>query len=291
MKLLHLAILAVLLLAHGMAHSQQAPQRIVSINSCLDPVLTELVPHERLTALSQYSRDPWRSTITQIAQTLPSSGESAEEVIALKPDVVIASRHTAIHTRLALERVGVRVALFEVPKSIQASFKQIRELAELVQRQQQGEALIARIEHAIEQARPAPGYRHLTAVIYQPGGLSAGRNSVTDELMSAVGFVNVAARHQLVGYRPLPLEMLISDPPDVLLAGDTTAAAATQAEHLVHHRALRALESRMSREPFPARLFNCAGPTMILALDALVAARKRATEALKERALQTAAAQ
>ncbi len=113
------------------------------MNLCLDSVLVELVPREHILALSQYSRDPWRSTIADIAATLPYTNETAEEVVALQPDLVLASRHSAIATRNALKRVGVRFELFGVPQSIDESIEQIRRLATLLHREAEGEALIA----------------------------------------------------------------------------------------------------------------------------------------------------
>jgi iron complex transport system substrate-binding protein len=258
---------------------QPAPQRIVSMNLCLDSVLVELVPHENILALSQYSRDPWRSTIASIAKDLPYTNETAEEVVALKPDLVITSRHSAIATRNALRRVGIRFELFGVPQSVEASLMQIRQLAALLQQQERGEALIARIEQAIARARPAAGQPILTAAIYQPGGLSLGAGTVTTELMQIAGLENIAVRHGLKSYRPLPLELLISEQPEILLVGDTTHGAPTHAERVVHHRALRALQFRMRREPYPARLLYCSGPTMIEALAALVAAREHRVSA------------
>jgi iron complex transport system substrate-binding protein len=142
-----------------------------------------------------------------------------------------------------------------------------------LQRREQGEALIARIVAAIKRARPAPGARAITAAIYQPGGLSVGRGTVINELMQLAGLHNVAVDLGIEDYRPLSLELLVSAPPEILLVGATTRGAPTHAEGVVHHRALRALESRMRREPLPARLLYCAGPTMMDALDALVAAR------------------
>jgi iron complex transport system substrate-binding protein len=261
------------------------PTRIVSMNLCLDSVLVELVPHEHILALSQYSRDPWRSTIADIAATLPYTNETAEEVVLLRPDLVLASRHSAIATRNALKRVGVRFELFGVPQSIDESIEQIHRLATLLHREAEGDALIARIQNAIARAKPAPGERTLSAAIYQPGGLTTGANSVTGQLMQIAGLENVAARYGVKGYRPLPLELLVSRPPEVLLVGDTTYGAPTHSERLVEHRALQALQYRMSREPFPARLIYCSGPAMIDALDALVAARHHAGRALLTRSV------
>src|SRR5690606_17047728 len=109
-----------------------APQRIVSMNMCVDAMLVELVDHSRIAALRHYSRDPLRSTIAPIARQLPITHENAEEVVALRPDLVLASRHSAIATRNALARVGIRFELLDVPDSIEGSIAQVRHVAMLV---------------------------------------------------------------------------------------------------------------------------------------------------------------
>jgi iron complex transport system substrate-binding protein len=257
------------------ASPTSSPQRVVSLNLCLDGLLVELAPRERIAAISHYSRDPWRSTIADIAQTLPITYESAEEVVALKPDLVLAGRHSAIATRHALQRVGIRFELFGVPMSVAESHDQIRRLATLLHEEHRGEALVARIDDAIEAARRGNKRATLTAAVYQPGGLTAGASTITNELMGIVGLENIPARYGVRQHQPIAMEDLLQSPPDILLIGDTTRAAATHAERIVNHRALRALEDRMTRMEYPARLLYCAGPTMVHALDALVAARDR----------------
>ncbi|WP_129774366.1 ABC transporter substrate-binding protein [Peristeroidobacter soli] len=267
--------LALLTLAAPLALANDAPMRIVSINACLDPMLLELVPKERIASLSRYSSDPYRSAIADAAREFPATRESAEEIVLLKPDLVLASRHTAMLTRNALGRVGVRLELFEIPRTVEASLAQVQRLAELVQEPERGRELVARIQRAIEDASPPPGAQPLRAVIYQAAGLSAGKGTITDQLMSIAGLTNIAAQAQLKGYRVLPLESLIGAEPDIVLLGDTLGGA-TRAEKLVHHRALRTLEPRSSFGSFPAKYMNCPGPVMIAALDALVAARDQA---------------
>jgi iron complex transport system substrate-binding protein len=264
------------LLTHAIALAASppaAPRRIVSLNLCLDALLVELAPRERIAAISHYSRDPWRSTIADVARTLPITYESAEEVVALKPDLVLAGRHSAIATRHALQRVGIHFELFDVPMSVAASHDQVRRLARLLHEEQRGEALVARIDAAIEAARRRDQHAALTAAVYQPGGLTAGAGTITNELMRIVGLENIPARYDVNKHQPIAMEDLLQTPPDILLVGDTTRAAATHAERIVNHRALRALGDRMTRMEYPARLLYCAGPTMVHALDALVAAR------------------
>lgn len=281
--------LAPLLTAAWFAHGAQAeeptphPMRIVSLNMCVDSIVIDLVSHDRIAALSHYARDPQRSTIAHAARHLPITYETAEEIVALRPDLVLTSRHSAIATRNALKRVGIRFELFDVPDSVEESLAQIRQVAHLLGAEPEGEVMVARIQSALDAARLPPNESPLTAAIYQPGGLSAGANTVVGELMELTGLRNIAARYGVEQYRPLPLEVLVAAPPDVLLVGETSPGSPMQAEKIVHHRALRALGSHMTQAVFPARLLYCAGPTMVPAVAALVQAREAAFAAKRTR--------
>ncbi len=194
--------LAPLLAALCLAPAAQAeepthhhPMRIVSLNMCADSMVIDLVSHDRIAALSHYARDPQRSTIANVASHLPITYETAEEVVALRPDLVLTSRHSAIATRNALKRVGIRFELFDVPQSIDESLAQIRQVAKLLDAEPEGEVMVARIQAALDAARLPANEEPLTAAIYQPGGLSAGANTVVGELMELTGLRNIAARY------------------------------------------------------------------------------------------------
>ena len=279
MKLRAAALLLALFLAASPASAAEPahhPMRIVSLNMCVDSIVIDLVSHDRIAALSHYARDPQRSTIAHLARHLPITYETAEEVVALRPDLVLTSRHSAIATRNALKRVGIRFELFDVPDTVADSLAQIRQVARLLGAEREGEAMVARVEAALEAARLPATHAPLSAAVYQPGGLSAGANTVVGELMELTGIQNIAARYGVKTYRPLPLEVLLADPPDVLLVGETSSGAPMQTEKIVRHRALRALEPKMTLSVFPARLLYCAGPTMVESVAALVNAREHA---------------
>ena len=88
------------------------PRRVVSLNPCLDTMLAHLADRRQIAALSHYARQPQGSTIAQIARTLPFTYESAEEVVALRPDLVLTARHSSPATRAALSRLQIRTELF-----------------------------------------------------------------------------------------------------------------------------------------------------------------------------------
>jgi iron complex transport system substrate-binding protein len=266
-----LCVLVALLTAASPLARADAPARIVSLNQCLDAILVELVATERIAAISHYSRDPVRSPIATLAQRLPITYESAEEIVALRPDLVLASRHSAIPTRNALRRVGIRYELFDVAFSVKESLAQIRRIAALVDNAAAGEALVARIERAIDAARLPQGAPRLTAAVYGTGGNTAGANTVTDDLMQTVGLENLAAHYGIKTHRPMQLELLLAAPPDLLLVSEIPGEAGTQDARIVQHRALRKLSSK--RWDFPMRFMYCSGPTIVEEVAALARAR------------------
>jgi iron complex transport system substrate-binding protein len=252
-----------------------APERVVSLNPCLDTILVAIAPREQIAGLSHWAVDPQRSTIASIARNYPLTYETAEEIVLLKPDMVLASRHSSLATRNALQRLGVPVRTYSVPDSIESSLQQVLDVAADIGRVAAGQALVARIRQELAAAAAHHRGPPVTAAIYQPAGLTAGPDTLPGELMRIAGFENIAGtRYGIAKWQPLSLEQLIASPPQVLLAEPGAARATTRAEQLMSHRALAALDRVMLRADFPARLLYCGGPVILDSLATLQRARE-----------------
>ncbi|HWW27461.1 MAG TPA: ABC transporter substrate-binding protein [Caulobacter sp.] len=258
----------------GVASARALP-RVISLNPCLDAVLVNVADRGQVAALSHYARDPQQSSIARIALDYPITYESAEEVIALRPDVVLTAAHSSPATRAALKRLGIRTELFKVPNSWVENQEQIRRIAAAVGHAERGEALIAGVEAAMAKSAPRPGTRPITALVFQPNGFAAGHGTLVDEMMRRAGFVNVAQRYGLKKWGNVSLERLLDDPPEVLLAGQAAPNAATFAEKILNHPALASISSRMTRAVFPERLLYCGGPGLVDTAAALATARRQ----------------
>jgi len=252
------------------------PRRVVSLNPCLDVILVQVADRDQIAALSHYARDDYGSTIADVARTLPFTYETAEEVLALRPDLVLSGRHSSLATRNALNRLGIPAALFGVPDTIEDSLEQVREVARLVGRPERGEALIARIEAALTAAAPSPGARPLSALVFMPGGFVSGPGTLMDAMMTRMGLVNAAARYGLARSMNLPLERVVADPPELLLSGEPYPGAPSWAERVMEHPALARAAGDMQRAVFPERLLFCGGPVLIQTAAALARAREAA---------------
>jgi len=268
-------ILATLLLA-GTAQGAPSPRRIVSLNPCLDVILLAVADPGQIAALSHYSREPGGSTVTSLARRYPFTWGSAEEVVALRPDLLLVSGMGPPVLAGPASGLHITEAHFPVPASVEESLDQVRRVGILTGHPGRGAALIARIRTALAAAAPRAGEPRLTALLYEHHGIATGPGTLMDELMRRAGFDNVARRYGLIATGGVPLEAVIASPPQVLLTGDRTRGEPGWADRILTHPALRGLARRMRREPFPEVLTYCAGPVMIEDAQALARARKSA---------------
>src|SRR3546814_17598741 len=98
------------------------PQRIVSLNPCVDAVLMRIADPGQIAAISQYSLDPQATSIPiEQARHLAATSGTAEEVLAKRPDLVIAGPHVAPTPLPLLQSLGTRHMQFTVPTRVSES--------------------------------------------------------------------------------------------------------------------------------------------------------------------------
>ncbi len=265
---------AALPLAGGAAHAA-APRRVVSINSCTDGLLLDLGDRSQITALSHYSREEENLVFFERAKPFPVTRESAEEIVGLRPDLVLASRHNALATREALRKLNIRIETFGVPASVEESRKQVIKAADALGRPERGDALVKRIDAAFAAAAPRPGTRRPAALVFQSNGFTAGTDTLVGELLARTGFENAAGRYGLKRWGNLRLEQLLADPPDLLISGQRMDGAPVWADRIGKHPALRSIAGRMRRDIVPEGLLFCGGAVFIPAVARLAAVRDR----------------
>src|SRR5258707_6121245 len=73
--------------------------RIVSMNVCTDQLLLPLADPEQILGLSRYSRDAWQSWAAGEARRFPLLSGGAEDVLMVRPDIVVASLFDKRSTR------------------------------------------------------------------------------------------------------------------------------------------------------------------------------------------------
>ncbi len=145
--------LAALLLLMGVAQAQ--PQRILSLNLCTDQLLVDLAEPGQILGLSPFARDASRSWASEKVARLPALSGTAEEAIALRPDLVVSSQYMKRETRALIAARGIKVVAFEDPATLSAARAQILEFGRLIGAEARAEARVA------QWIRPSPSYGRL----------------------------------------------------------------------------------------------------------------------------------
>jgi iron complex transport system substrate-binding protein len=237
---------------------------IVSLHPCADAILAEVADPAQVLAISHYSHDP-RATSMPLAQALKfrATGGTVEEVLALDPDVVVAGAFLPPATGQAFEQLGIRVETFGIIPDLAEDAAQIRRLAALAGHPERGAALQARIDGALEKTRrQGPALR---ALLWQAGGIVPGEETLIARLLTHTGFASHSAARGLGQGAYLPLERVLADPPEMVIAAGS--------ERMLTHPVLQRLEDVRYERLDPTLLF-CGGPTVIRAVERLAEIRR-----------------
>lgn len=236
------------------------PVRVVSLNPCIDSVLVRVADRGQVAAISHWSHDPAASSLPlALARQFPAHGGTAEEVIALKPDLVLMTPYTPPATRAALARLKVPSVSIGVPASIAESLAQVRQVAGAVGQGERGAALVAEIAAALARSRRAGPPQ--PALMRMASGFVPGPGSLSEALMAHAGLPSVAADRGLKGAGVIGLEALALEPPALLITDRPEALPPL----------VRRLPTRVAA--FERHLLNCGGPSLVPAAQRLAAIR------------------
>ena len=267
---------AVLALAGVTAPAPAAPlPRIVSMNVCTDQLLLPLADPAQILGLSRFLRDTWQSWAAEDARRYPSLSGGAEDVLVLKPDIVVVSLFDKRSTRELLKAQGLRLAEFPVPRNLDEVKAQIRQMGEIVRHRDRAEAEIARLDAAMARARQAVVEKHYSVLPLSRRGWVAGSDSLVSSLLSETGLFNAALKLGLGTGGLASLEEIVKAKPDFLLVSEAGDRAEDDGRAFLLHPALERFYPPSKRIVIPERLTVCGGVMLAEALDVLVRELKR----------------
>jgi iron complex transport system substrate-binding protein len=253
-----------------LAPALAAGPRIASMNLCTDQLLITLADPGQIAGLSRFSRDAWQSFAATDARRYPSLSGGAEDILVLKPDVVVASLFDKRSTRELLKANGVHLAEFSVPRNLDEVKAQIREMGEIVQHTDRATAEIARLDAAVARARKAVTARHYSVLPLSRRGFVAGSDSLVSSLLTETGLFNAAGELGVGTGGFASLEAIVSLRPDFLLVSEAGDRAEDDGRAFLLHPALERFYPPSKRIVIPERLTVCGGVMLADALDVLV---------------------
>lgn len=249
--------------------------RVVSMNACTDQLLLPLADPAQILGLSRFSRDAWQSWVAEDARHYPSLSGGAEDVLVLKPDIVVAGLFDKRATRELLKAQGLQLAEFSVPRNLDEVEAQIRQMGEIVQHRDRAEAEIARLDAAMARARDIVMAKHYSVLPLSRRGWVSGGDSLVSSLLSETGLFNAAPELGVGTGGLASLEEIVKARPDFLLVSEEGDRAEDEGRAFLLHPALQRFYPPSKRIVIPERLTVCGGVMLADALDVLVKELKR----------------
>ncbi|MCI4645356.1 MAG: ABC transporter substrate-binding protein [Hyphomonadaceae bacterium] len=239
--------LAVLLLIFGLAGCGGSPppqatdvgrpMRIVSLDYCADQYVLKLADREQILAISPDAVKPF-SYMRETAQSVPTVRPIAENILILKPDLIVRSYGGGPNAGAFFERAGVPVLQVgwtsNLGRSGPGSIPDlIGHMADGLGQGARGEALVAEFTarlDALEQRSEGGAALYMTS-----SGVTTGSGSLIHEMLLKAGYENFESRP---GWHAIPLERLAYEQPDLIAAaffgrGDTARDAWSPMKHPV----------------------------------------------------------
>ena len=229
----------------------------------------------QILGLSPYSRDPVRSWAAAQANSFPRLSGTAEDVLILQPDVVVAGRFTKLATRELLKDKGLRVVEFDAARSLDDVRKQIRLMGEVTRHPDRASAEIDRLDTAIAHVRQLAARKPYRVLAVSRRGWVSGSDGLTSSLLANAGLSNAAKDLGIKSGGFASLETIVNLRPDFILVSDDSGFAEDEGSAFLLHPALERFYPAAKRIVIPERLTVCGGPMLSEAMDRLASELER----------------
>jgi iron complex transport system substrate-binding protein len=245
----------------------------MSLNVCTDQLAMQLAAPGQLVSVSFLASDPDLSAMAEQAARYPKNRGMAEEVFLRHPDLAVTGTYSLHNTTALLKRLGFDVAAFPYSQSVATIPDEVRRMGRLLGREAKAEQVASAFEDEVEEIEsracgPAP-----TALAYDQNGVAQAAGTLTDSVLKAAGFRNLAAELGYRGVTPFPLELVVAHKPDVIIIPRQISGAPSLADRIPRHPAIAALSDVRVGSFVPRGSLSCGTPSVITAMRALARLR------------------
>lgn len=255
------------------ATAQTAPQRVVSLNLCTDILALSLAAPDQVVSVSHIAADPVSSPVAGQVGGLHLNHAGLEEILALKPELVLASIYTAPEKLAVLEKAGIQVERFGYAQDFADIREQIKQMGNALGRSNEADTQLDEIDRVL--AGLHSNHIKRTAVIYEPNGLTSGAGTLADETLRALGLTNLAADSSELKNGHVGLEALVKLHPDYMIVPEfyeKPALAYQNYRHPVMGKLMNHAQKPVIQIAVPMRYWSCGSAYTLEAVKLLQAA-------------------
>jgi iron complex transport system substrate-binding protein len=203
----------------------QPPQRIVALGPAIVEGLCALQACERLVGVDRFSNFP--PQVKKLPQLGGLGETSVEQVLSLKPDLVLLTPAHRLHDRL--QQLGVPVLALDA-QTLPEVRRLLQQLARVLGESARADALWAQIDAELAQAAQGVDPRWRGVSVYfevDPSPYAAGEASFVGALLARLGLRNVVPA-PLGTFPKLNPEFVLRAAPQLVMAGRRDAPLLAQ---------------------------------------------------------------
>lgn len=252
-RLLNVMLLALTLSVPALAtpaSPPSKPRRVVSLSLCMDELVLALAERQQIAAVSRVATDPRYSVYWQQAQGLTRHGGLAEQIVAVQPDLILASEYEQGKAVQMLRQLGYRVEVFASPQTLAEIPAHVRAVAQLLHAEARAETALAELQAdlAVTAAQRGQTLAPL-ALSLAPNGYMPGQRSIKNELLRLAGYRTVADQLGLPFDSEVKLETLLAQRPARIFLEEQQGNQQALAQQLLQHPALQqAMRQKLTRK-------------------------------------------
>ena len=212
-------------------HFDAKPQHVYGNTLSLEEVLLDLLPPERIAAVSPPTLDPEYSLAAdkaaRVAGRVPAY-PGPEPIAALQPDLIFAQLRARPETIATLEEMGFKVFCMEVPTNLDMVRKRLRQMSEAVGEPERGQALLAELDEKVAyvKSRTAgiPPEKRRVLLGFSSMGAFGHPDGLFHDICRQSSVINGAARIHMAYGSHLSDEQILQIDPDIMMFVDDGAA-------------------------------------------------------------------
>lgn len=214
MKIFAMFLVSMVCIFSGRAHAE-VPQRIVSLGTYVTESLYDLGAAERVVGVTTFCRIPPESADKERVSSIVAV--NLEAVVALNPDLIIATPLTDRKAVQALQRLGLTVEELPQVKNFEEICAQFIHIGTLIGAAAQAQEIVRQQEGALAAMRIVPGEAAPLKVFAQVGTkplFTMNKSFFMNDLIERAGAVNIARDARAGIYSR---ERVLAHDPDVII--------------------------------------------------------------------------
>lgn len=202
---------------------KQAPQKVLTLALSSDGIVMGLGMEDKLVAVNYLADDPVSSNLVEQAKKIHHKikNPSAEEVLALKPDVVFAYDWSDMNRVENLRNLGMNVIVLKGPATIEDIRQNVRTIAKAMHADSKGEELVKLMDSKLAQVKQQVAALKLQQkkkiVLVSLMSSYGGEGCIFDDMCKEAGVINGVSAAEIKNGQQVTKEMLVKIDPDLLI--------------------------------------------------------------------------